>query len=171
MKKLAIFLICFAAVICAVFSGLYRVDLARMANNQPVIFSTWGYDYAVPDVSEESVYDPVCIIPVEGTVTSRGMVIDIVNNSDNLVYFGDYFSIERKLEGSWKKLNYISPDMPDWNDVTYVVEQGGTASFSYYWADMYGELEPGDYRIVKLYFDDTAASEIMYLYSGFTVYQ
>ena len=33
MKKLAIFLICLAAGLCAVFGLLYKADLARMANN------------------------------------------------------------------------------------------------------------------------------------------
>lgn len=174
MKKLAIFLICFFVGICLVFSMIYKADLARMANNEPVIFSTWGFDYADETETESrevNTNDPVYIVPVEGTITSRGMVIDIVNNSDDTVYFGDYFAIEKRKGDSWKKLNYITSGSPDWNDVTYIIEPGGTVSFSYYWADMYGELEEGDYRIVKLYFDDTEASEIMYLYGGFRIKQ
>ena len=45
MKKIAIFLVFFAGGLCAVFGLLYKIDIARMANNEDVIFSNWGMDY------------------------------------------------------------------------------------------------------------------------------
>ena len=95
--------------------------------------------------------------------------MSIVNNSVNDVAFGDYYSIEKLNGGMWKKLNYITSETPDWNDMTYVIETGSRADFNFYWADMYGELEPGEYRMVKLYIDSSNSAEINYLYGYFTI--
>lgn len=170
LKKIALLLIGFAVCICAVFGFLYRADLSRMANNEPVIFSTWGYDYAkeseeFTDVTSDALY----MTPVEGTVTSRGMVIDIVNNGYTQAAFGDYYSIEKRSSDKWKRLNYTTTEIPDWNDMAYVVESGDTMQLSFYWADLYGELDHGDYRLVKLYIDDSDTSEIQYLYCYFSL--
>ena len=172
MKKLAIFLICLAAGLCAVFGLLYKADLARMANNEPVIFSTWGYNYADTDEdtsADNEVHDLLYMEAEENTITSRGINMSIVNNSVNDVAFGDYYSIEKLNGGMWKKLNYITAETPDWNDMTYVIETGSRADFNFYWADMYGELEPGEYRMVKLYIDSSNSAEINYLYGYFTI--
>ena len=86
MKKLAIFLICLAAGLCAVFGLLYKADLARMANNEPVIFSTWGYNYADTDEdtsADNEVHDLLYMEADENTITSRGINMSIVNNSVN----------------------------------------------------------------------------------------
>ena len=53
--------------------------------------------------------------------------------------------------------------------MTYVIETGSRADFNFYWADMYGELEPGEYRMVKLYIDSSNSAEINYLYGYFTI--
>ena len=45
MKKVALFLIGFIGCSCALFSGLYKIDVYRMENNLPVVFSVWRTDY------------------------------------------------------------------------------------------------------------------------------
>lgn len=37
-------ILCIMIIVC-----LYAIDLNRMINNEPVIFSTWGYNYASPE--------------------------------------------------------------------------------------------------------------------------
>ena len=50
MKKKVIGpILCFIFIIAVVFGTLYVVDHHRMDNNEPVVFSTWGYDYAPPE--------------------------------------------------------------------------------------------------------------------------
>ena len=55
-KKLTIIFITILIVIL-VFGAMYAIDMNRINNNKPVVFSTWGYDYAPPiadiDMSEE----------------------------------------------------------------------------------------------------------------------
>ena len=53
--------------------------------------------------------------------------------------------------------------------MAYVVESGDTMQLSFYWVDLYGELDHGDYRLVKLYIDDSDTSEIQYLYCYFSL--
>ena len=59
MKKKVIGpILCFVFIIAVAFGTLYVVDHHRMKNNEPVVFSTWGYDYAPleenPDNNENS---------------------------------------------------------------------------------------------------------------------
>ena len=57
MKKLFSILGIVILIIVFVLGTLFVIDKNRMDNNLPVIFSTWGYDYAPPinheDITEE----------------------------------------------------------------------------------------------------------------------
>ncbi len=48
MKKKIIIIISTALLIALVISAVFSIDMYRMKNNKPVVFSTWGYDYAPP---------------------------------------------------------------------------------------------------------------------------
>lgn len=49
MKKKIIYTIISIIAIFVIVTGcLYAIDMYRMKNNEPVVFSTWGYDYAPP---------------------------------------------------------------------------------------------------------------------------
>ena len=50
MKKKIIIIVSIIVVLALAVGGAYLIDRNRMANNKPVIFSTWGYDYAVPEI-------------------------------------------------------------------------------------------------------------------------
>lgn len=170
MKKLAIFLIGLAVMICAVFGALYKIDMQRMANNEPVVFSTWKYQYVPSEEnSEYSENDPLRIDITKKSVTSRGAMISVVNEDEHSIWFGDYFALDKKIGNNWRRLEYITDSEPDWSDMNYVVEPQGTLGFSVYWADMYGELGNGEYRIVKLYFSDESPDKINYLYGEFRI--
>ena len=54
MKKKIIVVVSALAILLLVLGGMFLIDKNRMDNNKPVIFSTWGYDYAPP---EENPYD------------------------------------------------------------------------------------------------------------------
>ena len=49
MKKKIIIIVSIIVVLMLAFGGAYLIDKNRMDNNKPVIFSTWGYDYAPPE--------------------------------------------------------------------------------------------------------------------------
>lgn len=44
-------------VLVATYITLFSIDVGRMRNDEPVVFSTWGIDYAPPvDLKEEEIY-------------------------------------------------------------------------------------------------------------------
>ena len=170
MKKVAIFLICFACVLCCTFGLLYKIDIARMANNEEVVFSNWGIDYNINSSdSTEKTNKELYMKADEETLNTRGMKVTVVNNTHNDVAFGDYYAIEEFVGGHWKKLNYSINEEPDWNDMVYVIESGGSKDFKVYWEDMYGELSEGNYRIEKLYIDSSDSEQINSLYCYFKI--
>ena len=55
MKKKIIIIVSIIVVLVLAVGGAYLIDKNRMDNNKSVIFSTWGYDYAPPEVLGEIV--------------------------------------------------------------------------------------------------------------------
>ena len=55
MKKKIIIIVSIIVVLVLAVGGAYLIDKNRMDNNKPVIFSTWGYQYAPPEVLGEIV--------------------------------------------------------------------------------------------------------------------
>ena len=48
MKKKVIIIISIVLLVAIAIGGAYAIDMNRMKNNQPVVFSTWGYQYVPP---------------------------------------------------------------------------------------------------------------------------
>lgn len=55
MKKKILIIVSIIVVLALAVVGAYLIDKNRMANNKPVIFSTWGYQYSPPEVLGEIV--------------------------------------------------------------------------------------------------------------------
>lgn len=58
---------------------------------------------------------------------------------------GEYFSIEKKNGNQWEALD--AKDDVAFNDIGILIPKEEGVSHEYDWTDLYGELEPGDYRI------------------------
>lgn len=52
-KKICVSMVIILILILS-FIVMYAIDINRMKNNKPVVFSTWGYQY-VPLISEEEI--------------------------------------------------------------------------------------------------------------------
>ena len=59
MRKIIIAVISVVVLIVIAFSALFITDMNRMKNNRPVVFSTWGYDYAPPEISPQAAVDAI----------------------------------------------------------------------------------------------------------------
>lgn len=57
MKKYIFSILIIVLVLGLMFDVMYAIDISRMNNNKPVVFSTWGYDYTTPDNDENIVID------------------------------------------------------------------------------------------------------------------
>ena len=58
---------------------------------------------------------------------------------------GEYFSVEKKNGNQWEALD--AKDDVAFKDIGIVIPKDERVSHEYDWTDLYGELEPGDYRI------------------------
>lgn len=184
MKKTAIFLICLTLSIIAVFSTLYKVDMHRMEIDEPVVFSTWGAEYAPAEAADafvsgdvksdisEDIHDNIICLEIDvDTVNPRGLNAEIINNSDSKIGYLDYYRIEKKMGDEWCYFDYDNELEPYWDNMTYIIEPGEVAYVSFYWSEMYGELDNGEYRIIKEYYDNADMSNrLHYLYGEFVLH-
>lgn len=168
MKKTAIFLMIFTSLICIVFGGLYKIDAIRMSKNLPVLYSTWGRDYTSAKKLEEA-SGTVYIDILEKHVNSRGLTFDIFNKSQSDILITEYFTLERKVDDEWKPIDYVDSNYPDWDNSEYLIYFGEGREIVLYWADIYGELPSGEYRLVKPYYDLYNLNEEKYLYCTFEI--
>lgn len=66
---------------------------------------------------------------------------------------GEYFSIAKKNGNQWEELD--AKDDVGFKDIGIVIPPEDGISHEYDWTDLYGELEPGDYRInVKVWVEN-----------------
>ena len=180
MKNTAIFMICLTMCICFGFAVLYKIDMYRMENNEPVVFSTWGTEYSPEEETDEvindkinnNINDNVVYFEIEDdTVNPRGLNAKIINDTDNSIAYLDYYRIEKKIGNKWCYYDYLYDLGSSWNDMTYIIEPSAFAEVGFYWPEMYGELGIGEYRIVKEYYDNADTSNrVHYLYGEFELH-
>ena len=61
---------------------VYKVDMKRMENNQPILFSTWGYDYASP-VEDGELGEPESFL-AESSKISFTKTYNVLNIADSI---------------------------------------------------------------------------------------
>lgn len=54
MKKKIVLILAVIIFVALIIGTMYYIDMNRINNNRPVVFSTWGYDYAPPEKVIES---------------------------------------------------------------------------------------------------------------------
>ena len=84
-------------------------------------------------------------LTVEDIGTSE-ITVRITNNSGEKFSYGEYFSIQKQIDGQW----YTGPVRADnvgFQDIAHILPNGESASETYN-LNIYGTLEPGTYRLV-----------------------
>ena len=81
-----------------------------------------------------------------GTLTNKGATIIIIDSSKKNNSYGLWFRIDKKENNKWKKLktkgNWIN--MP-----SYYVDENNKLELEHNWESIYGNLQKGEYRIIK----------------------
>lgn len=67
MKKVVIIILC---IILISFGSLYLIDMNRMKNNLPVLFSTWGNDY-IPSTEFRATTNMKIVLSLEDEITEN----------------------------------------------------------------------------------------------------
>ena len=77
-----------------------------------------------------------------------GAVIEITNGFESgLIYFDKYYRLQRAADGDWQDMPLLSSD--DFPYDAFSLAPGKIVRANIYWAWLYGELPPGEYRVAK----------------------
>lgn len=108
---------------------------------------------------------------ISGEVSPTALTIVMENNSDKNCLYGDYFRLEKKIEGRWYQIPVAIDGNYGFNDIGYDLPSGEVSEWEVDWEWLYGSLEPGEYRIIKdvLEFKDTGDYDTYYLAVEFSI--
>ena len=84
-------------------------------------------------------------LTVEDIGTSE-ITVRITNNSGEEFSYGEYFSIQKQIDGQWYTVP-VRADNVGFQDIAHILPNGESASETYN-LNIYGTLEPGTYRLV-----------------------
>lgn len=101
MKRKITMIVSVIVLALVVVGGAFSLDMYRMKNNKPVVFSAWGYDYAPPE-EEQNDYPIGKKHSFLGTVTEETTNYMIVEPI--VVYKTDDIEIPKDAEGKVKVL-------------------------------------------------------------------
>lgn len=97
----------------------------------------------------------------EGTLTTTSATVIIKNKNKDSFGTDEWFQIQKKENGEWKELPILS--LVSWIDIAYISNEDGVMELKQQWKDLYGELQPGEYRIAK------QISTKQYVYAEFII--
>lgn len=115
--------------------------------------------------------DGVSMAVKEGKVSSTGMTVTLENHSEKHCVYGEDFSLEKKVKGSWYQVPIIYKDNYGFTAIGYDLAPSDRKEWSASWDWLYGSLPAGEYRMVKeiLDFRGTGDYDKHYLAVEFTV--
>lgn len=87
----------------------------------------------------------------ENTLSNQGLTIVVNNKGEYDLTFGDYYYIEKEIDGNWHEVSYLEHEHEiGWHDIGYEVLANSSYEFEPTdWEWLYGILEEGKYRFVK----------------------
>ena len=85
----------------------------------------------------------------EGTLTRTQATVIITDLSGDDNTYSDFFRIDKKENNKWKKLDVIVKGNYGFNSIGYTVNEDNILEMKIDWNWLYGELDTGEYRLVK----------------------
>ena len=133
--------------------NLDATNLLTYGDQVMQILDTLQYDAseqtgAIGVYDEDSGNDEIGVQTVIRKVSKTAATVEFMRYDPQLegeYMTGEYFSIEKKNGNQWEELD--AKDDVAFKDIGIVIPQEDGVSHEYDWTDLYGELEPGDYRI------------------------
>ena len=101
----------------------------------------------------------------KGTIKNTGLTLVLNNKSYDMVYFGEEYSMEIMIDNEWHTI--IANQL--FTEPLYSLEKDSKKEIELEWKDVYGELEPGKYRIVKRFSINLLESFNRYMACEFTI--
>lgn len=82
------------------------------------------------------------------SVTPVSLSLTLSNDTDLNIQYGDEYYLEKWEDGAWSRVPYAEESY-GFPSIAYNVPKGSPAEIDIDWSILYGDLEPGQYRIVK----------------------
>ena len=120
----------------------------QRTESNPDLYCKSGLSHCLPSFDA----DELCAEDTEGvsmTVEDIGtseITILIANNSGEEFTYGEYFSLQKQIDGQWYTMP-VRADNVGFQDIAHILPDGESVSETYN-LDIYGTLEPGMYRLV-----------------------
>lgn len=92
--------------------------------------------------------DGISIDIKENTLSTDGVTIVITDLSNKNNTYGEWFRIDKRIDGNWKKVKPII-DNYAFNLIGYEVDSNNKLEIVHNWKWLYGSLNKGKYRLVK----------------------
>ncbi|QKY69359.1 immunoglobulin-like domain-containing protein [Lentibacillus sp. CBA3610] len=129
-------------------------------------------DWEVTQYDTVNNFDGISMIVKEGSISPTALTVIFENTTDKQGVYGEYFSLEKEIEGDWYQVPTIL-DEYGFNDIGYELTPSEIEEFTIDWDWLYGSLDTGEYRIVKdiLDFRGTGDYDKYYLAAQFTIEQ
>lgn len=86
--------------------------------------------------------------------TNQSLILEIYHNTDCQVEYGEDYSLEKWDEEykNWMPVHIINDNVA-FPSIAYIAEKDKVTEWSVNWKNIYGKLEKGKYRIVKVVLD------------------
>lgn len=115
MKKKTIFIILIVLVLILIFVlSMYFIDMNRMKDNKPVVFSTWGYQYTPPEITSENSndlkVDSNIVVIKNGNINNETLIENFLNKAsidsaeEQTLIIREYTSEDEYIE---KKIKFV----------------------------------------------------------------
>jgi len=95
---------------------------------------------------EQTAESPEGLTMTVEDIGTSGITVRIANNSGEEFSYGEYFSLQKQIDGQWYTIP-VRADNVGFQDIAHILPDGESASETYN-LDLYGTLEPGIYRLV-----------------------
>ncbi|MDZ4133347.1 MAG: immunoglobulin-like domain-containing protein, partial [Dethiobacteria bacterium] len=95
----------------------------------------------------------------EETVSSTGLTLAFVNNSDQQCIYGEHYVLEKKINQGWYQVPVVVEGDYGFDDIGYDLAPDEEKEWDVDWEWLYGSLDAGDYRIVKDILDFRVAGD------------
>ncbi|NLX71435.1 MAG: hypothetical protein GX024_11230 [Clostridiales bacterium] len=103
--------------------------------------------------------DDVSMTVKEGTVSPTGLTVVLENNSDVELIYSEDFLLEKNINGKWYEVPVIVESY-GFDDIGYILASGEIGEWNVEWSWLYGNLDAGEYRIIKIIIDSGSPGDI-----------
>mgnify|MGYP006067943453 FL=1 len=129
--------------------GIKELENIEEGKNESIIVNK-----QLTSTAELNEIEGVVMTIVDGTLTNKGATILITDYSGERYTYGLWYRIDQKIDGKWQEREYVVDDNVGWNMPAFYVDKNHELMMEEDWSWLYGELEKGEYRLVKSAFLD-----------------